>query len=70
MTISFHPAITLIEAAKVADYLDCRLIQDGSGNVVITPRESRPTHTNAPMYKFPHRHGQYGATLPGHGDAA
>jgi len=69
--ISFHPSITLAEAAKVAAELGCYLKSDGRGNIVITPRDGqaaaarRPAHTNANVVKMAHHHHQYSETLPG-----
>lgn len=37
--IQFHPSISLAEAKRVADELDCALVNDGAGNIVITPRD-------------------------------
>ena len=63
--ISLHPDYTVAEAAHAARILDGRLVQDGQGNVVITPRRAEERHGNGHILKRPRRHGQIvGARLP------
>ena len=61
--ITFHPDFTMAEVARIANYLDANLIQDGRGNLVITPRQA--LQSNANVVKMPRRKRQIvGADLP------
>ncbi|MCB0252546.1 MAG: hypothetical protein KDI55_02340 [Anaerolineae bacterium] len=61
--ISLHPTITMADVIRIAEYLDCKLVQDMCGNIVITPRRS--AHTNANVHKFPrHKRQIMHADLP------
>jgi len=63
--ITFHPSITMVEARRMADALDCYLLALPNGNVQITPKQQRnPAHTNGNVIKMPRRKLQYIGAIP------
>ncbi len=67
--ITFHPNFSVAEVARAARQIDAHLVQDGRGNIVVTPGADR--HTNANVVRMPRHKGQImHADLPTGPDAA
>lgn len=67
--IRFHPSITMTEAHRVAGQLDCALVPQPNGDLVITPHSllHKPNNPagNSNVRKMERHRAQYiGAHLP------
>jgi len=69
--IRLHEDITMLEAARAADLLDCHLENDGYGDIVITPNSHHAApQSNSNVTKMPRRKTQYIHSQPEQDPAA
>ena len=53
------------EICRMASIIDAKLLQDGHGNITITPRRAIPAQGESNVVKMPARRRQYiGSDLP------
>jgi len=57
--IKLHRDITLEEVRLMAGIIDAKLLQDGHGNITITPRRAIPAQGNGNVVKLPRRKRQF-----------